>query len=38
VGARADFVVVASAHALEALYRWGHLPIHSVFVAGAPAL
>jgi len=38
VGARADFVVVDSAHALEALYRWGHLPIHSVFVAGAPAL
>jgi len=38
VGARADFVVVDSAHALEALYRWGHLPIHSVFVAGALAL
>lgn len=38
VGARADFVVMDSAHALEALYRWGHVPIHSVFVAGAPAL
>lgn len=36
VGARADFVVVGSGNALEALYRWGHTPVHSVYVGGAP--
>lgn len=35
VGARADFVVVDSGNALEALYRWGHTPVHSVYMAGA---
>lgn len=34
VGARADFVVVDSRWALEALYRWGHTPVHSVYIAG----
>ncbi len=35
VGAQADFVVVDSGNALEALYRWGHTPVHSVYIAGA---
>jgi len=26
--------VVGSGNALEALYRWGHTPVHSVYVAG----
>ncbi|GIW26576.1 imidazolonepropionase [Meiothermus sp.] len=33
-GAWADFVVVDSVQALEALYRWCHSPIHSVYIAG----
>jgi len=37
VGAQADFVVVGSGNALEALYRWGDAPIHSVHIAGALA-
>ncbi|WP_276958122.1 imidazolonepropionase [Allomeiothermus silvanus] len=36
VGAWADFVVVDSGSALEALYRWGHTPLHAVYVGGAP--
>jgi imidazolonepropionase len=36
VGAVADFVVVDSGNALEALYRWGHTPLHAVYVGGAP--
>ncbi|MBO1437925.1 imidazolonepropionase [Meiothermus sp. CFH 77666] len=33
-GARADFVVVDSPHALMPLYQWGHTPIHAVYVSG----
>ncbi|GEM86803.1 imidazolonepropionase [Meiothermus granaticius] len=35
-GARADFVVVDSPHALMPLYHWGHTPIHAVYVGGRP--
>jgi len=34
VGARADFVVVDSAHALKPLYYWGTHPIQSVYIHG----
>ncbi|GIW37015.1 MAG: imidazolonepropionase [Meiothermus sp.] len=34
VGARADFLVVDSNSALQPLYRWGHTPIHAVYVGG----
>ncbi|GIW32786.1 imidazolonepropionase [Meiothermus sp.] len=34
VGAQADFVVVDSNSALQPLYRWGHTPIHAVYVGG----
>ncbi len=33
-GARADFVLVDSIHALMPLYQWGHTPIHAVYVGG----
>ena len=34
IGSAADFVVIDSTSALEPLYRWGDMPIHSVYAGG----